>query len=230
MIALIVLLVAVVALPAASPAPVVGASPIASAPAAQAPAPAPDANSLDVIGGFDIRSASIDYNYSTGDYTIPSRFTATNGGTDISADRARGNSKRKVIVADGNVVVHQSRTPVKPGAATSHFTQAPSTLTGDHINADGVAKFYTVIGNVRFTQGEREASADRGTFNDATNEVHMEGNAVIKENGQTLNADVVDYNTQTGDGNASGNVTVVSPVETPAPHSGQAPRKKKGRA
>jgi lipopolysaccharide transport protein LptA len=227
-IALIVLLVAVVASPAASPtaspASVVGPTPLSSA------APAPDANSLDVIGGFDIRSAAIDYNYSTGDYTIPSRFTATNGGTDISADRAKGNSKRKIITADGNVVVHQSRTPMKAGAAPSHFTQAPSTLTGDHIDADGVAKFYTVIGHVRFKQGEREASADRGTFNDVTNDVHMEGNAVIKDQGQTLNADVVDYNTQTGDGNASGNVTVVSPVATPAPHSGQAPRKKKGHA
>lgn len=223
MIALIVLLVAIAASPAASSAPGVGPSPIASA------APEPDANSLDVIGGFDIRSAAIDYNYSTGDYAIPSRFTATNGGTEISANRAKGNSKRKVITADGNVVVHQSRTPVKPGAASSHFTQAPSTLTGDHIDADGVAKFYTVIGHVRFTQGDREASADRGTFNDVTNEVHMEGNAVIKDQGQTLNADVVDYNTQTGAGNASGNVTVVSPVATPAPHSGEAPRKKKGR-
>jgi lipopolysaccharide transport protein LptA len=220
-IALLVLLVAIAASPAASSAPAVGPSPIASA--------GPDAESLDVIGGFDIRSAAIDYNYSTGDYTIPSRFTATNGGTDISANRANGNSKRKVITADGNVVVHQSRTPVKAGAAPSHFTQGPSTLTGDHIDADGVAKFYTVIGHVRFTQGDREASADRGTFNDVTNEVHMEGNAVIKDQGQTLNADVVDYNTQTGVGNASGNVTVVSPVATPAPHSGEAPRKKKGR-
>jgi lipopolysaccharide export system protein LptA len=223
-IALTVLLVAVAASSAASSATAVGPSPIASAPAEA------DVNSLDVIGGFDIRSAAIDYNYSTGDYTIPSRFTATNGGTDISADRARGNSKRKVIAADGNVVVHQSRTPVKAGAAPSHFTQAPSTLTGDHIDADGVAKFYTVIGHVRFTQGEREASADRGTFNDVTNEVHMEGHAVIKDQGQTLDADVVDYNTQTGDGNASGNVTVVTPIATPAPHPGQAPRKKKGRA
>lgn len=225
MIALIVLLVTVAASPSVSSAPAVRPSPIASA----APA-TPDANSLDVIGGFDIRSAAIDYNYSSGEYTIPSRFTATNGGTAISADHARGNSKRKVIVADGNVVVHQSRTPMKAGAAPSHFTQAPSTLTGDHIDADGVAKFYTVIGHVRFTQGEREASADRGTFNDVTNEVHMEGHAVIKDQGQTLDADVVDYNTQTGDGNASGNVTVVTPIATPAPHSGQAPRKKKTRA
>jgi lipopolysaccharide assembly outer membrane protein LptD (OstA) len=219
-IALIALLVAAAATPAISPAPVGSAAPLVS-PAAKA-----DEESLDVIGGFDIRSGSIDYNYSTGDYTIPTRFTATNGGTDISADRAKGNSKRKIITADGNVVIHQARTPIKPGAAPSHFTQAPSTLTGDHIDADGIAKIYTVIGHVRFTQGERDATADRGTFNDVTNEVHMEGHVVIKDQGQTLDAETVDYNTQTGDGKASGNVTVVAPVATPEPAS--APRKKKG--
>jgi lipopolysaccharide assembly outer membrane protein LptD (OstA) len=177
---------------------------------------APDAGDLDTIGGFDIRSSSIDYNYANGDYTIPSRFTATNGGTDITADRAKGNSKQKIIVADGNVVIHQTR--------TSKF----STLTCDHIDANGNTKIYVVTGHVHFMQGDRDMVADHGTFNDATNQVHMEGVVVIKDQGQTLNADTVDYDTQTGDGKASGNVTVVSPIATPqAGGAGEAPRKKK---
>lgn len=221
MIALVVLLAAVAATPLVSPT-------ISPSPATAKPAKA-DAESLDVIGGFDIRSNAIDYNYSTGDYTIPGRFTATNAGTDISADRAKGNSKRKVITADGNVVIHQTHTPVKNGAAPSHFTQGPSTLTGDHIDADGITKFYTVTGHVHFTQGDRDAISDHATFNDVTNEVHMEGHVVIRDQGQTLDADAVDYNTQTGDGKASGNVTVVSPIATPAPGPAGAPRKKKAR-
>ena len=135
-----------------------------------------------------------------------------------------------MITADGNVVIHQTRTPLKSGAAPSHFTQEPSTLTGDHIDADGIAKFYTVTGHVRLKQGDRDATSDHATFNDITNEVHMEGHVVIKDQGQTLDADAVDYNTQTGDGKASGNVTVVSPIATPAPGPVGAPRKKMARA
>jgi lipopolysaccharide assembly outer membrane protein LptD (OstA) len=198
--------------------------------AAVAATSAPDAGDLDTIGGFDIRSSSIDYNYATGDYTIPSRFTATNGGTDITAERAKGNSKKKLIVADGSVVIHQTHTPLKSAAAQSHFTEGPSTLTCDHINANGNTKIYVVTGHVHFMQGDRDMVADHGTFNDATNQVHMEGLVVIKDQGQTLNADAVDYDTQTGDGKASGNVTVVSPVATPqAGVAGEAPHKKKGR-
>lgn len=196
-------MIALIALLAVSMFPTAGPSPLASS-SASVPAEPGEAD-LDVIGGFDIRSTSIDYNYSNGDYTIPSRFTATNSGTDITADHARGNSKRKVIVADGNVVIHQNRGP------------KPSILTCDHIDADGKTRLYTVTGHVRFTQGTRDVTADRGTFNDKVNEVHMEGHVVIRDQGQTLNANAVDYNTLTGDGRASGNVMVISPLITPPP-------------
>jgi lipopolysaccharide assembly outer membrane protein LptD (OstA) len=175
------------------------------------------AQSLDRIGGFDIRSSSIDYNYTTGDYKIPTRFTATNGGTDISADHAVGNSKHKVITADGNVVVHQNGPLQNHGAQAQKFTQIPSLLTCNHLDADGSAKMYTATGSVHFVQGKRDATGDRGTLSDATNQLHMEGHVIIKDGEQTLSADSVDYNTQTGDGQASGNVTVISPVPPPPP-------------
>lgn len=186
------------------------------------------AQSLDSIGGFDIRSRSIDYNYTTGDYKIPTRFTATNGGTDISADHAVGNSKHKVITADGNVIVHQNGPLQNHGAQAQKFTQIPSTLTCSHLDANGSAKTYTAIGNVHFVQGQRAATGDRGTLSDATNQLHMEGHVIIKDGDQTLSADSVDYNTQTGDGKASGNVTVISPVPPPPtgpPGSGLKPKK-----
>jgi len=183
------------------------------------------AQSLDTIGGFDIRSSSIDYNYTTGDYKIPTRFTATNGGTDISADHAVGNSKHKLITADGNVVVHQNGPLKNHGAQAQKFTQVPSTLTCDHLNADGGAKMYTATGNVHFVQGERDATGDRGTLSDASNELHMEGHVIIKNAGQTLSADSVDYNTQTGDGKANGNVMVIAPVPPPPPGPSGKPKK-----
>src|SRR5580700_4398758 len=119
------------------------------------------AQGLDSIGGFDIRSSSIDYNYTTGDYKIPTRFTATNGGTDISADHAVGNSKHKLITADGNVIVHQNGPLQNHGAQAQKFTQVPSTLTCSHLDADGSAKMYTAVGNVHFVQGQRDATGDR---------------------------------------------------------------------
>jgi lipopolysaccharide assembly outer membrane protein LptD (OstA) len=181
------------------------------------------AQSLDSIGGFDIRSSSIDYNYTTGAYRIPTRFTAVNGGTDVSADRATGNSKQKILTADGNVVVHQNGPLQNHGAQAQKFTQVPSTLTCDHLNADGTAKTYTASGNVHFTQGQREATGDRGTLNDATNQLHMDGHVTIKDGGQTLSADAVDYNTETGLGTASGNVTVLSPIPPPPAGPSSAP-------
>lgn len=199
-----------VSLVSLSPIAVVG-SPKPSPPAAaQAPGP-------DVIGGFDIRSSSIDYNYTSGDYEIPTRFTATNAGTDISADRAKGNSRRKIIVAGGNVVIHQTH-------------PKPTTLTCDHIDADGKTKMYAVSGHVHFLQGQRDASADRGMFNDAAHQVHLEGHVIIKDQGQTLSAEAVDYNTDTGEGTASGNVTVISPVGPvgpPAPQNTTATKARK---
>jgi lipopolysaccharide assembly outer membrane protein LptD (OstA) len=184
------------------------------------------AQSVDNIGGFDIVSDSIDYNYTTGDYSIPTRFTATNGGTNITADHAVGNSKHKVMTADGNVVVHQTG-PLHSHAASQSqgFSELPSTLTCDHLDADGLAKLYTATGHVHFVQGEKDATGDRGTLDDLTSQLHMEGHVTIKDGDQTLSADSVDYNTETGDGQASGNVMVIAPVP-PAPESSVKPGSK----
>src|ERR1700686_129593 len=55
--------------------------------------PAPLGSSF---GGFDhIQAAQLNYNFQTGNYTIPDRFTATRMGTGITADKATGNAKKK---------------------------------------------------------------------------------------------------------------------------------------
>ena len=70
---------------------------------------------------------------------------------------------------------------------------------------------------MHFIQENREATADRGTLDDANHRLHMEGHVHIRDKEQTLESDVLDYDTLTGDLSAKGNVTIQAPVETAAP-------------
>ena len=102
--------------------------------------------------------------------------------------------------------------------ARSAAHSAPSTLTCDKLDVDGVKKYYVATGNVKFTQEDREASADHGTLNDLTNELHLVGNVHIRDKEQYLDGTDVVYNTKTGDLKAIGNPVIVrTPVETPVP-------------
>ena len=86
------------------------------------------------VGGFDhIVTSKFNFNLNTGDFTIPGHFTATRSGTDVTADHATGNSKSKIMHAEGNVVVHQNQALAGRGD-TSKFTQRPSTLTCDKLD------------------------------------------------------------------------------------------------
>jgi len=170
------------------------------------------------VGGFDtITTKTIDTNLNTGDFSVPEHFDATRGTTEISADRATGNSKRKTVHATGHVVVHRTG-PLQATGALAGGSGGPSTLTCDTLDVDGVKKYYVATGNVHFTQEDREASADHGTLNDVTNELHLVGNVHIRDKEQYLDGTDVVYNTKTGDLRASGNPVIVrTPVETAAP-------------
>lgn len=170
------------------------------------------------IGGFDrIHTDKIDFNINNGDFTIPDAFTATRAGTDISADRATGNSKSKLLHASGHVIVHQNQPLNNRGKATD-LTQRPSTLTTDKLDVDGTTKIYTATGNMHFTQvGGRDATSDSAVLNDNTHKLHMEGHVHVKNGEQTISADTLDYDTQTGQLDGNGNVTIESPVESPPP-------------
>jgi lipopolysaccharide export system protein LptA len=192
---------------------------VGAAPAPTAAPPAPDQGGFHNVGGFDtISTKSIDTNLNTGDFTVPGRFTATRQGTEISADRATGNSKRKQVHATGHVVVHRTGAGTPGEGEQAKVSQEPSTLTCDTLDVDGIKKFYTATGNVHFTQEDREATADRGTLDDATNELHLIGNVHIRDKEQYLDGTDVTYNTRTGDVKAVGNpVLVRTPIQTAAP-------------
>jgi lipopolysaccharide assembly outer membrane protein LptD (OstA) len=180
------------------------------------------------LAGFDhIQTDKFNYNLNTGDFTIPGRFTATRQGTDVTADRATGNSKSKIMHAEGHVVVHQNEPPAgKP----NDLTGRPSTLTCDKLDVDGTKKLYTATGDMHFTQeGGREATSDNAVLDDASHHLHMEGHVRVRDGDQTVEADVLDYDTQTGQLDGNGNVTITAPVATPQPGTPRPakPKKKK---
>ena len=194
----------------------VGAASLVTSLAAAAPEAGPG-YALNHVAGFDhISTAKFDYNLNSGDFTIPGHFTATREGTDVTADRASGNSKEKMMHAEGNVVVHQTQADRKRQSERSHA--APSTLTCDKLDVDGTKKLYVATGNMHFTQeGGREALSDTAVLDDANHHLHMEGHVHVKNGEQTVDADVLDYDTVSGQLQGNGNVTISSPVETPTP-------------
>jgi lipopolysaccharide transport protein LptA len=194
-------------------------------PAAPAAKPAPSASpnppgslpgEFSNIGGFDtITTRSIDTNLNTGVFSVPQHFTASRADTQISADKATGNTRTKTVHAVGNVIVHRSA-PLQGG--DTRIGPEPSTLTCDKLDVDGGKKFYVASGNVHFTQGTRDATADRGTLDEVTGLLHLSGSVHIRDKEQYLDGDDVVYNTKTGDVRATGNpVMVRAPAATPVP-------------
>jgi lipopolysaccharide transport protein LptA len=194
--------------------------------AGPSPAPADHSQMPNIatnISGFDhIQFNHLDWNMNSGDYKIPDRFTANRQGTELTADNATGNSKKKLLHAQGHVVVHQNGALKSSGDVNKLTSQGPSTLTCDKLDVDGNTKLYVATGNVHFTQGDREGTSDTGTLNDNTHMLHMEGHVHLRDKEQTLDGDKVDYNTLTGEANVSGSPALIRmPMETPPP----APRK-----
>lgn len=192
------------------------------------PSPAPPDHSQmpDVasnVSGFDhIQAEHMEMNFTSGEYKIPDRFNAVRQGTEITADSATGNTKKKTMHAVGHVIVHQNSALKSAGDVQKMTSQGPSTLTCDKLDVDGIAKTYLATGNVHFTQQNREGTSDTGKLNDISHMLHMEGHVHLRDGEQTLDGDVVDYNTVTGEALVNGKPAIVRmPMETPPP----APRK-----
>ena len=196
------------------------------------PAPSGPTTQFANVAGFDhIQTDDVEYNLNSGDFTLKDRFTAVRQGADITADRATGNSRRKLLHADGHVDVHQNE-PLRNRGKASALTAKPSTLTCDKLDVDGVRQTYVATGDMHFTQEDREATADRATLDETNHHLHMEGHVHVRNGEQSIDADALDYDTLSGDVLGHGNVTIVSPVETPTagpPPPAKPPRgKKKG--
>jgi lipopolysaccharide assembly outer membrane protein LptD (OstA) len=160
-------------------------------------------------GDLRIQTDSTDYNINSGDFTMPHHVSATRPGMTIDGDRAHGNGKRRIVYIEGHVVVHQSAGSPMPGGRASE----PSTLTTNRLTVEMGTRIYTAEGNVHFTQGMRNVTADRGVMHDATHDLNLTGHVAINDADQSLSADSVDYNTRTEDVQAHNNVRINVPVQ-----------------
>jgi lipopolysaccharide transport protein LptA len=201
------------------------ASAAIAAPQATSPS---DTEGASGVAGFDhINTAHISFNYDNGDFTLPGHFTASSKNTTITADHATGNSKQKLLHAQGNVIVHQEAQTTKSGKGAP-VLQKPSTLTCDKLDADGMTKVYICTGNMHFVQeGGRDATADAATLDDANHHLHMQGNVHVKDKDRTIDASTIDYDTASGQIEADGDVTITAPEDTPPPGSHVVPAIKK---
>ncbi len=180
-------------------------------------------------GKSTLVASSVDYDTKSGDFTTPSRFSVTREGTEVQGDKGQGNTHSLQFVALGNVVVNQTQ-PLQGHGDVTKFTDQPSTLKTDRLDVDGLRKRYTATGNVHFTQVDREATSNNGFLDDISHTLHMDGKVKIRDGDRHLDADTVDYNTETGDVHAAGNVLARAPssefAPPPVPKS-PAPSKKK---
>ena len=201
---------------AASPAQLV--PPISNPVDLPPPKPVPQPNAAPAsfdLGVWTVHASSLDANFKTGDFNTPDKIVMTRTGGDVSADRANGNYKKKMLFLNGHVVMHdaQGGTGGLAGEPGGQRSGGPSTLTADRAQIDGDAKLYKAIGNVHYVQGETTVTADTGTLNDADHTLFLQGAVHIVSGTRNMTAQTVRYSTTTGDAHAQGNVTMQFPSE-----------------
>jgi lipopolysaccharide assembly outer membrane protein LptD (OstA) len=136
-------------------------------------------------GGLDsIHASSIQSNTKTGDFTIPSPFTASRQDLTISGDRASGNATSKFVTVDGHVVVHFMRSVSLAGEAAGS-EKGPSTLTCDYLEIDAQNRHYHATGNVHYVQGGRSMTAGVADFDEASRHMRLEGNVAVAGAGKS---------------------------------------------
>jgi lipopolysaccharide export system protein LptA len=198
------------------------ASPAPTTPAASA------ANSME-MNGYQIETDVTNANLKSGDFTMPHEVKVTRPGTDARGDKAKGNMKLGTATLIGNVVVHDDGGAPEAQDAGQDY-QGPSTITCDELTIDSRNKTYDGHGNVRFVQGDRIGTAQRGVLNQLKHTLHLEGNVVLAEGQTSMKAGVVDYNLQTRDVIASGAPMIIRepiPARSPGPPASPKPPKKK---
>lgn len=236
--ALIIAVPALAATPAPSSAPATpkpkATGTKAPAPAAKgtpkpAPKPAGGLTSNLTTGSFNVETDETNYNLNTGDFEMPHHVHFTRPGTDVTGDKAHGNTRSDQITIEGNVVLHQTGTINSLGAGASRVTaEQPSTLTTDSLFVDGKAKTYTAVGNVKWVQGNKILMADRGVLNENTHLLNLQGNVHIEQDQQSMDAQTVDYNLDTERGTAVGKPVLARlPIATNPPSTPGPPQKKR---
>ena len=199
------------------------------APATPSAAPSGGGSSAMDMNGYQITTDQTNWNLNSGDFTMPHEVKVTRPGTDARGDKAKGNSKLSTATLVGNVVVHDNGGAPEAKDAGSDY-QGPATITCDELTIDSKNKSYDARGNVRFVQGNRIGTSQRGVLNQTTHMLHLEGNVVLAEGQTSMKANVVDYNLQTRDVIANGAPMIIRepiPAKAPGPPPSPKPTKKK---
>jgi lipopolysaccharide assembly outer membrane protein LptD (OstA) len=166
------------------------------------------------LGVWTVHASSLDANFKSGEFSTPEKVVMTRTGGDVTADRANGNYKKKVLYLNGHVVMHDTQGSAQSlaGGPAPHGP-SPSTLTADKAQIDGAAKVYKAIGNVHYVQADTVVDAQTGTLDDAAHTLLLEGAVHIAQGTRNMNARKVLYNTMTGSAHAEGDVTMQFPSE-----------------
>lgn len=153
--------------------------------AAKSPAPNPSKTpATATFGDWQVNTEELNFNWQNGDFTTPGHVLLTRPGSDISADRANGNQRRKQADLRGHVIMHDHSgllTGAVAANAGARTTNEPATLTCDELQIDGVQKTYTAIGNVHFVQGARRMSASRAIMNGITHQLRLLGHVELAQ-------------------------------------------------
>jgi lipopolysaccharide assembly outer membrane protein LptD (OstA) len=167
------------------------------------------------MGVWTVHASSLDANFKNGDFSTPNKVVMTRTGGDVSADRANGNYKKKLLFLNGHVIMHDTQGNAQSSIAGGPAPSAPSpsTLTADKAQVDGAAKLYKAIGNVHYVQADTVVDADTGTLDDEAHTLLLEGGVHITEGDRNMSAQKVLYNTASGSAHAQGNVTIQFPGE-----------------
>ena len=202
-----------------------------------APTPAPAASTapsggatLNDPGVYTISGQNLTWNQRSGDFTIPSDVKFTQPGTDVTGDHATGNSITKSVKITGHVVLHNAKPVSSVGITAKSASSEPQTLTSDELDVDGPTKDYTAIGNVKFIQGTKVVTAERGQLDQLKHLLVLTGNVHIDDTatGQSMVADNVTYDTANETVTASGKpgepFQIRAPLQT-APAGTAAPTK-----
>lgn len=130
---------------------------------------------------WQVNTGEFQWNYQTGAFSTPVRITLVRPGSQISADRANGNTKTKQALLTGNVQLHDQNGVLTNFAGATVHGNKPATLTCDSLQIDGVGKIYTAVGHVHFTQGTSFATADRAIMNGLTHDLHLFGHVTLHQ-------------------------------------------------
>jgi lipopolysaccharide export system protein LptA len=166
---------------------------------------------------YKIQTDLTNSNLNTGAFSMPHSVRFFRPGTDATANRADGNYKSGTATLIGNVVVHDTGNAPEVGGGGAYGGSGTATLMCDRLEIDSKQKIYTATGHVRFTQGARTATSDRGVLNRGSGMLHLEGGVHLTDAGSTLSANIVDYNLNTKDAEVHGGPAVLTKPADTAP-------------